>query len=353
MSKNSPTNIKTLPFGDLAAFCEQFSIILKAGITTTEGLYIMEEETKEGAGKEIITKLIDDVEMALPFSTALENVGVFPSYMIHMVKIGEMSGKLDDVFTSLAEYYKKEEDMQAAIKHSVTYPMIMIVMMLIVIGVLVVQVMPVFNSVFEQLGGEVTGFSKTILDMGTVVRENMVVVFGIAGLILVAVALLIYTEKGRAWFKSFRAKFFLTRGIVEKIATARFANGMSLMLSSGLDTDESLDLVEKLVDNDNLREKIKNCRDAIADGKSFDKAISDNQIFGGVNARMLAVGFKTGTVDNVMKNISERYDIEVNQKLASVIAIIEPSLVAFLSVIVGAVLLSVMLPLMNIISQIG
>ncbi len=361
MQKNMSTNAapvnelptKELSYSDLSTFCEQLGLILGSGITVVEGFYIMLEESAEGETKALFKSIIDDLEIGMQLSESLKNTKVFPSYMIYMLQIGEISGRLETVFNSLALYYAREDNLRKTIKHSVSYPLIMVGMMLLVIAVLVVNVMPIFNSVFEQLGSEISGFSKLLMDIGTSVSNNIVVIIVIIGLIVLAVLLAIFTAKGKEFSKQFRERFFLTRNIVESIAVARFAGGLSLMLSSGLDTDESLKLVEKMVDNKSLKSKIASLRGDMESGVPFSKAMIDNRIFAGVYARMLAVGFKTGQVDGVMESISMRYDEDVTRKLENVVSIIEPTIVAILSVIVGAILLSVMLPLMSIISHMG
>ncbi len=344
---------KKLSFADLCVFCEQLSLILGSGITVTEGFYILQEESDDEHSKQLFFSVISSLEEGRSLSDALEKTGVFPFYMVHMVRIGEVSGRLESVFRSLVDYYKREDNLRRSIKHSVTYPLAMVVMMLLVVGVLVVQVMPIFNSVFVQLGSEVSGFSRVLLDLGSWISDNIIVLILIAVIIGLLILLSIFTAKGRELFKQFKERSIFTKSLVDNIAVSRFAGGMSLMLSSGLDTDESLDMVRKLVDNDGLRDKIDTIRHDIEDGKPFATAMIENRVFAGVYARMLAVGFKTGSADETMKSISQRYDEDVARRLDNIVAVIEPTIVAVLSVIIGAILLSVMLPLMNIISQIG
>ncbi len=356
MQKNTPTKVSALQelsFSDLSTFCEQIGLILGSGITVVEGFYIMQEEAGDELTKELFSTIISELEIGCQLSDALEKTNSFPSYMINMIKIGEVSGRLESVFNSLALYYAREDNLRKTIKHSVTYPLVMVAMMLLVISVLVVNVMPIFNSVFEQLGSEITGFSKILMDIGAGVADNFVVILIVLGVFVLLVLLVLFTEKGRAIFKKFKENFFATRNIVENIAVARFAGGMSLMLSSGLDTDESLQMVERMTDNSILKNKIAKLRTDMSNGIPFSKAMIENKIFAGIYARMLAVGFKTGQVDGVMQSISSRYDDDVTKKLENIVSIIEPTIVAILSIIVGAILLSVMLPLMSIISHIG
>ena len=140
---------------------------------------------------------------------------------------------------------------------------------------------------------------------------------------------------------------------MEKIACSRFASGMYLSLSSGLDTDQSLEMVSRLVDHPVIQEKIQNIQALIMEGTSFADAVSQTNMFSGIYARMVSIGYKTGAMDDVMKQISVQYDEEIDSLMSDLVAKLEPTLVAILSIIVGLILLSVMLPLMGIMSNIG
>ncbi len=355
MQKNisTDTELRRLSYADLSTFCEQIALILGSGITAVEGFYILREETQDKSTIALFDAILDNLEVGETLSSTLEKVGVFPNYMVQMVRIGEVSGRLETVFRSLVTYYNREDSLRKSIKHSVTYPLGMVVMMLLVIGVLVVRVMPIFNSVFQQLGSEITGFSKVLLDIGMSISNNAIVYITILVMLAALIIIGVFTGKGREIIKNVREKFVLTRGLVYNIAVSRFSNGMSLMLSSGLDTDESLKIVEELVENETLKGKIQNIRAEVEAGTPFATSMADNKIFSGVYARMLAVGFKTGSMDGVMQSISERYDEDVTKRLENIVAVIEPTVVAVLCVIIGAILLSVMLPLMSIISHMG
>lgn len=338
---------------ELSAFCAQISMIMKAGITIGEGLSIMCEDTENTAGRDILEHLRSVVEDGGTFNSALASCGRFPKYMIDMTEIGEATGKLDDVMDSLCAYYEREDAISKNIKNAVTYPLVMIVMMVLVVLVLIVKVMPVFNDVFIQLGSEITGFSRSVMNLGAAIGRYSFVLLGIFAVLAVAFFIFRATDFGKKAIRRFGADFFMTRNINAKIASGRFASAMSLMLASGLDTDQSLDMVYNLVDNEYIRKKITSCKDLIAGGEAFSEALVKADMFTGVYARMLNVGYKTGSVDTVMRKLADRYEEEVDDQIGGVISVIEPTLVVILSLIVGMILLSVMLPLMGVMSSIG
>lgn len=345
--------MKKLSNSELTTFCGQFALILRSGISSIEGLSIMIEDAPQGEGREILEALLRETEATGNLYTALEAAGCFPSYMCSMTEIGEQSGRLDDVMNSLSEHYRREEFLARSIRSAVTYPLIMLGMMVVIMLVLVVRVLPVFNQVYEQLGSGLTGISGAVLNFGKSLG-NYSVVFIL--LILLLAGIFFYfacTSGGRAKAARFSGSFFLTRQISEKTACARFASGMYLSLSSGLDIDQSLEMVSRLVDHPTVSQKIRLIRQRLSEGTDFTEAAGEAGIFSGLYLRMLHIGFRTGAMDDVMRQISIQYDEEIQEQMDSLVSKVEPTLVAVLSVAVGMILLSVMLPLIGIMSNIG
>lgn len=345
--------MKALSNTELTTFCSQFALILRSGISSLEGLSIMQEDSPKGEGQELLSGMIRTMEETGSLYEALTASEVFPSYLCSMVEIGEQSGRLDDVMASLSEHYRREDEMAKNIKSAVSYPLVMLGMMIVVIFVLIVKVLPVFNEVFQQLGTGLGGISGTILSLGNTVSRYALVFVLVAAVIAGLFLYFAFTAKGRRQIRVFARSFLPTRKLMEKIACSRFASGMYLSLSSGLDTDQSLEMVSRLVDHPVIQEKIRNIQALILEGTSFADAVSQTNMFSGIYARMVSIGYKTGAMDDVMKQISVQYDEEIDSRMSDLVAKLEPTLVAILSIIVGLILLSVMLPLMGIMSNIG
>ena len=345
--------MKALSNTELTTFCSQFALILRSGISSLEGLSIMQEDSPKGEGQELLSGMIRTMEETGSLYEALTASEVFPPYLCSMVEIGEQSGRLDDVMASLSEHYRREDEMAKNIKSAVSYPLVMLGMMIVVIFVLIVKVLPVFNEVFQQLGTGLGGISGTILSLGNTVSRYALVFVLVAAVIAGLFLYFAFTTKGRRQIRVFARSFLPTRKLMEKIACSRFASGMYLSLSSGLDTDQSLEMVSRLVDHPVIQEKIRNIQALILEGTSFADAVSQTNMFSGIYARMVSIGYKTGAMDDVMKQISAQYDEEIDSRMSDLVAKLEPTLVAILSIIVGLILLSVMLPLMGIMSNIG
>ena len=344
------TQKKTLSNTEVASFCSQMGMILHAGIPAIEGITIMKEDAASSQEEAILRDIYDTFMETGTFHEALKSSGVFPSYCLHMVQLGEQSGRLDEVMHALSDYYEREADLSSAIRHAVTYPMIMVVMMLAIILLLLTRVLPVFHQVFEQFGAGVTGIPKTLMDLGTAMNRYSIG-FVLLFLILAGMFLLLSrTKKGRELFLRAAGTFRLSRSISERTAACRFAGGMALTLSSGLSTEESLTLAGSLSESPVFQQKLEKCRSLTAAGQDLASALSESGIFSGFYARMVTVGYRTGSLDEMMKKIAAGYEKEIDERLNRTISILEPTLVAGLAVMTGLILLSVMLPLMGILS---
>lgn len=337
---------------ELSSFCGQIALILKSGISSMEGLTIMLEDASAKDERVILEALLSNMQETGSFYEALKSVKIYPSYMLHMVQIGEETGTLDEVMEALQNHYEREESIKKSIRNSITYPMIITAMMVIVIVVLLVKVMPIFNQVFIQLGSEMTGFSRVLMRIGTAINNYSTILIAILAIIAAFVLYGIRTVSGQKLFFNIGHKLRFTRIIYEEIAACRFASAMALTLSSGLNPERSMELVNALNDDPVFQEKIDLCMKKIEEGTDLSQALFTSGMFTGVYARMVSIGSKTGAMDQVMDQIADLYQSDIDTRMNNILAVLEPALVIALSLIVGVILLSVMLPLMGIMSSI-
>lgn len=346
-------NQNPLSNAEIASFCNQTALLFQAGITPAESIRILLSDAKSEKGRELLSAILDVCRLGEPFHKALELTGVFPDYVLHTIALGEESGNLDVCMQSLAAYYEKEESISDNIRSAITYPFLMIVMMMIVIFVLISKVVPIFNQVFIELGSEMTGFAASLLHLGENLNRYTVILLAVLGVCFLLYLLAVKTNRGRKVAARLLNRFPLTRSLYESIACQRFAGGMALCLNSGMDTFTSLDMVSQLVGNREMQEKISMCKDALHAGSNLAEALTSSAIFNHLYSQMVAVGFRSGNVDVVLSKIADSYEQHSDRKIQSIISILEPTLVIILSIIVGLILLSVILPLMGIMSSIG
>lgn len=349
---------KPLSNQELVQFCEHMAMVLKAGLTPAAGIELMLDDAASREGRDILRPIAEKCNEGASFPDALAASGVFPKYALHMIEIGNVSGNLDEVMDSLVYHYTREEALARGIKNAVLYPFIIVVMMLAVITVLVIKVLPIFRKVFRQLGSDMTGFSRSLLHLGDTLTAYSAVFIGVFVVLVAAFVFFTCIPSGKALLRRFFASFPLTRRFADKVGAARFASGMAMMISAGLDMEKSLDLIEKLVNNRRLEAKIRYCRKLTAGTDkeapvSFTKALAESRIFTNVYSKMVGIGFSTGSAERVLENIAAHYDTEIEEDMNKVVSVLEPTLVIILSVIVCLILLSVIMPLMGIMTGIG
>jgi len=347
------TRFKPLKNNEVALFCEQMAMILKSGISSREGLSLMAEDSHGTDGRDLLSFLGNSMDEGSTFSEAISSSHAWPKYVLDMTALGEASGNLDDVMESLAVYYRRETDTARAVKSAVAYPLVMIAMLLAVIIVLVTKVLPIFNDVFKQLGTEMTGFSRGLLNFGYALSRDSITIIIVLAVIAALLLAANGTSAGKRTVKRFGDRFFMTKRLHADRALGRFASSLAMTLKSGLDTDQALSMIFGLVDHAALEEKIQDCRQRMKSGENFGTALVSSGIFRGLYGRMVTVGFRTGSLDKAMERISEDIDSDIAEGTSRTLSVLEPTLVAVLSIIVGMILLSVMLPLMGIMLNIG
>ncbi len=345
--------MNTLTNTELSYFCGQMSLILKAGISSIEGLYMMQDDSE---ATEEERKLYADIKAHLDdggyLYEAFEKTGAFPAYMVKMTRIGEETGTLDNVMDALRRHYNREEEIRLSIRQAVTYPVVMAGMILVVILVLLLEVMPVFRQVFRQLGSEMTGFAGLLFGIGDAIRSYSIVFVALLVVFLILVIICTRTEKGRKAGLSFLSRFKFFRRLRNDIATSRFADGLALALRSGFSPDFGIDMVRDIIDDKVFTAKVDDCKQKLSDGSPFDEALKQSGILSGVNARMMTIGHRTGSSDVVMEQISDISQKRIDTSISNALGTIEPVLIVVLSLVIGAILMSVMFPLLGIVSSI-
>lgn len=343
---------KYLSYTELAAFAGQMHLILSAGISTIEGLAILEDDAEDPETRSLLQKMQDTVSSTASLSEAMKDAKVFPPYMVHMTRIGEETGNLEDVMDQLDSHYTREEDMRKSRVNAVLYPVILTCIMLAVIIVLLTEVMPVFDQVFATLGAEMTGLARFLLELGTAVRTYAVVLVAITAVLLAYALFVNLTEKGHKSWRRFSHHFKSARLRDHDAAAAQFASTMSMALSSGLTPEESIDLTIELNEDPDEAVRLSAIRDDIYNNVGLTESLIKHKMFKGIYAHMAAIGEKTGTIDQVFSEISDLYRDELDTHIESQLAVIQPALIIILSLIVGIIMLSVMFPLLGILSGI-
>lgn len=331
---------------EIADFTHQLAIILHAGISPYEGMAILKDDTSVKL-RPLYTNIYNELDQGNDLTQSLKATNAFPSYLINVVSLGESAGRLEEVMNSLSNYYQRLYNIEENITTAVSYPLIMIILMFVIVVVLLTQVLPIFNRVFVSLGTSVSGFSLYLLNFGKTLTAYSWVFIIILALMVILFIMVRYTEKGRERFQRFLIKAPFSKNIALKIALAKFSDGMSIALSSGMDTNEAFDMAKELVDHKVLKARISQAEEIMKE-KDLSEGLIEAHVLTGIDAQLIKLGYRTGGVDSIFREIANRYDAETSEALTRAIGIIEPTLVAILAIITGFVLLSVMLPLIGV-----
>ena len=338
---------------ELSAFCLQIALLLEAAVPLDEGLSIMAEDARTQWEKDMLLFMSEGVELGDPFFKVLEDTKAFPPYVVKMAKLGQSTGTMEEMMLSLSEYYEKEFFLMRNIKNALTYPVIMVFMLLAVLFVLFAKVMPIFEDVYSQLGAQISPVAKSAIRFGGAFSGIALAVGSVVMVVCAAVWVftklghrISFVEKLIGWVKR-KSKIALA------IANRRFTSVLALTLHSGLELEKGLELAEELVENQLVEEKIGTCRQMLGEGQGYYESMKATGLFTGFHVQMIKTGSRSGHLDRVMEDISGDYEQQADGAIDGVISRFEPTMVAVLAVAVGLVLLSVMLPLVGVLSTIG
>lgn len=338
-------NNDRLTHDELSVLCWELAKLNKAGIPWADSAELLLENTDSRRIRLVLEAMRSKMPLGAPLTQVLEETGQFPDYLLHMIKIGEISGRLDQVLEALSLYYKRESALAATIRSAVTYPCVMATLISLIFLILVIRVLPVFSQVFSLLG---TGVPPVLLSLMRPDSFGRYLLIGFALLLLAGAILALIL------FRSERGVKLFSRGAVAAcVGRARFSSSMSLMLSSGLPLDEAMERTKVLLSDSPLADAFASCKEKMDSGLSFPKAVSEAGIFTGLEAGMLTMGFRTGNSEAAMNELAERNQEEADLQLNRLLSRFEYALVIILCGSVGLILLSVMLPLLSMLSSIG
>ncbi|MCR4843022.1 MAG: type II secretion system F family protein [Eubacterium sp.] len=348
MSKTNQNYL--LSDSELASFFEHISMLLSAGIPPREGVQILMSNAHSREEKKLLGDIYESLDRGERFHEALKSSGAFPEYVNSLMTLGESSGNMDVVTSALADHYRHADEVRTDMKNAVTYPIIMVAVMIVVMVVLITQVLPVFEQVFEQLGTTMTGLSAALLSAGRALESFAVVILAVIAVLAAACLVLLRGNSRTGFVKGLSGVIPGIKKFLREESAARFASGMALALKSGMDTFTALELCEDIVEYVPIREGIVWIKERLGQGASFEDALTEAGIFDPIYNKMVGVGFTAGNMDAVMEKIADEYDRSAKRRIEYYVGVIEPTLVIILSLVVGLILLSVVLPLIGIMS---
>jgi len=335
-------------------FCSELAMLLDAGLTVNDSIQVLQDDEPGKDGKAVMQAVLDGLGMGEQFSAALKSSTFFPRYMVHMAEIGERTGRLVETLKALSEYYERQVRLSVTIKNSVMYPAILLILMIVVVLILIVQVLPIFNDVFGRLGTQMSPLAIALMEFGVWLGTASIIIAAIFCAIFIMIILIFIIPSLRNSLGTAFADKWGNRGVFGKIASSRFVFAMTLAMASGLDTADAVDIAAAVSGGSRaVDEKHRRCTELLNAGKPLHEALSGAGILTLQDGKMLSIGSRSGKADLAMAEIARRSDLDVRDSIDRIVGRIEPTLVIISSIIVGIILLSVMLPLMGIMTSIG
>jgi type IV pilus assembly protein PilC len=338
---------------DLAVFSRQFATMVNSGLPLLRTLAILEDQTESKKLAEVVGEMRLDVERGSSLSASMsKHPKTFDRLYVSMCKAGEAAGTLDSVLLRLADAAEREVALRQKIKSAMTYPVVVFGLVLLILAAMLLFVVPTFKDLYSSLGGTLPLPTRVLLALSEAFRSLFLFIVG--GAILAAYLLRrwLKTPRGRAVLDRLKLKVWIFGPLFHKSALSRFARTLGVLSRSGVPILQALDITSETVNNAVLSDAIKDVQAGVKEGESLAEPLSRHEIFPPMVVQMMAVGEETGALDTMLEKIADFYDDEVTAAVESLTSLIEPVMIAVVGGAVGAIVISLYMPLFNIINLI-
>lgn len=339
---------------DLVIFSRQMATMIRAGLPLIEVIDILAEQVEKKIFRDVLREIERDIEGGSSLTEAIQkHPKVFSAFFISMVKAGEASGMLDTILDQVAIYLEKLVSIQRKIKSATMYPAVVSSVALLITTFLLVKVVPVFENIFIDLGGELPLPTQITVGLSRLVKENWLVVGLIFGGCCIGLWQWGKTKTGRAKIDAVILKIPIFGPLILKAAIAKFTRTLGTLIRAGVNILYALEIVAKTSGNAVIEEALYQTRTSIQGGESITKPLVDSQVFPPMVTRMIDVGERTGALESMLTKIADFYEDQVNASVAGLTSMIEPLLIVFLGVVVGFIVISMFMPLFKMVEMVS
>ena len=341
-----------VPAKNIAVFTRQFSVMIDAGLPLVQCLDILGNQEEHKYFSQVILQTRTDVEGGMSLADAMKrHPRVFDALFCNMIAAGEAGGILDTILKRLATYIEKAVKLQSQVKSAMIYPVAVIVIAALVIGVILWKVIPTFAALFAGLGAELPLPTRVVI----MLSNNLVRFFPI---LLISGFFLSWgfknyyaTEKGRRVIDGLSLKAPILGPILRKIAVARFCRTLSTLMASGVPILDGLDITAKTSGNAIIEDAIQTTRKSIERGETISAPLKETKVFPSMVCQMISVGEATGALDTMLGKIADFYEEEVDVAVEGLLTLMEPLMIAFLGGAVGGIVIAMYMPIFDLISK--
>jgi len=335
----------------IAVFCRQFATMVNSGLPILRALSILTDQTESKELAKVLFAVRAGVENGSSLSAAMaEHPKAFNALFISMVKAGETGGVLDDVLLSLADQIEREVELRRQIKSAMTYPIVVVALVTLILAAMLLFVVPQFETIYSSLGGTLPLPTRMLLSVSRAVRSYWYVV--LLGAVVASFLFRRYkkTEAGRARVDAIKIRIPIFGPLFHKVALARFASTLCMLLRSGVPILQALDNVNETVNNRVIGDAVDDVKTSVREGESIAKPLGRHKAFPPMVVQMMAVGEETGAVDTMLDKVAEFYNSEVTATVEAMTSLIEPLLIAVIGAAVGAAVIALYMPMFSVIN---
>ena len=339
---------------ELVLFTRQLSTMIGAGLALLESLDVLHEQAESPGMKKTMAILVNEVRSGVDLSSAMEKCPrAFDPLYVSMVRAGEVSGQMDVILERLADYQEASDHLRREIRSAMTYPCISMVLVLGITSFLMLGVVPGFRAVFDSMDAELPGITQFTLNTAEFMKAHWGICFG--GFFGVLASLFLYskTESGGWFFDRVFLKLPVFGQLIRKVCLARFSRTFATLIRSGVPIMATLDIVAETAGNRVVAKAVLDSRESVRAGNLLSEPLTKAPVFPPMVVRMIAIGERTGSLETLLEKIAQFYDAQVQAAVKSLTSMIEPILITVMGVIVGGVVMSVFLPILDIVGKLG
>jgi type IV pilus assembly protein PilC len=341
-------NTKRISVRDKAVFARQFATMISSGLAVLRALYVLEDQTENPRLKKLIRLVRDDVEAGGTLSDSMaKHPAAFDRLYVAMVRAGETSGALDQTLMRLATQLEKQDSLRRSIKSAMTYPVLIGVFAIMVMIGMLLFIIPIFANMYNDLGGQLPSLTRLMMSLSNALKGYWFIIFPVAALLIWSLVRLKNTEQGRRAWDRTKLKLPMKIGpIIQKIAVARFSRTFATLVGAGVPILHAID-IGKTSGNTVMEEAMVDVKESVRAGEPIARPLMRAAVFPPMVTHMISIGEETGALDAMLNKIADFYEDEVDAAVKSLTSIIEPIMMLFVGGLVGVIVISMYLPMFN------
>ncbi len=337
-----------IPAKDLTLFCQQFAAILKAGVPLSKGLEIMSRQCENKSLREVLINVHEKVQTGRSLSASFRDYpDRFPSIFFSMLEAGEVAGTLDHSLERLGIQFQKEHKITQKVKGAMIYPAAVGVTAIVVIWFLLSFVVPRFTSIFDGAGAQLPGPTRLLIGMSEFVGNNTLLLVGIIMIIVIMIRMILKTRTGRFGFDRMKLRLPIIGKLNIKVVASRFTRTLSTLFSSGVPLTNCLEITARAINNLYVETGLLEVTENVKQGRDLASTLGDLHVFPPMVEHMTRVGEESGTLENMLLQTAEFYESEADAAISKMMALMEPLIIVVLGGIVMFIVISVLLPMLQ------